>query len=199
MGLENEVKFEVHGFADLKVMLKRLGAEPLGCFFEHNLVLDTPQGLLKAEETLLRLRQAGNSRVLCLKRPPESSGQEGIKVWQEWETEFADWTSMLEILKGLGFTLGFSYEKVRETWRLDSCLICLDLLPFGRFVEIEGPPGDIFACAAKVGLDRDGATTKSYHQINQDRQLSEGRPSDPSFTFSEPERSQLIENQTSLG
>jgi len=199
MGLENEVKFEVHDFADLKVMLKRLGAEPLGSVFEHNLVLDTPHGSLKTEETLLRLRQAGNSKVLCLKRPPERSRHEGIKVWQEWETEFADWASMQEILKGLGFTLGFNYEKVRETWRLDSCLICLDLLPFGRFVEIEGPPGDIFACAAKIGLDRDEALTQTYHQINQDRQIREGRPPDPSFTFSEPERSQLIENQTSMG
>jgi len=199
MGTENEVKFKVRDFAALRDRLDHLQAKPLGTAFERNLVLDTPAGSLRSEGMLLRIRQAGDVSTLCLKSASSREGQGGFKAREEWETGFSDWEAMQEILKALGFTRSFVYEKVRESWRLDGCHICLDLLPFGRFVEIEGPPEELFSCAAGLGLDRHDATAKTYHELNRDRQAREGRSLDPSFTFSEPERSQLIENHKSMG
>jgi adenylate cyclase class 2 len=199
VGTENEVKFEVKGFAALRDRLDQLQAKCLGSAFERNLVLDTPAGSLRSEGKLLRIRQAGDVQTLCLKSGPGREGQEGFKAREEWETGFSDWEAMQEILEGLGFSCSFAYEKVRESWRLDGCHICLDLLPFGRFVEIEGPAEELFACAARLGLDRREATAKTYHELNRDRRGGDGGSLDPSFTFSEPERSQLIENQKSMG
>jgi adenylate cyclase class 2 len=69
--------------------------------------------------------------------------------------------------------------------------VCLDRLPFGRFVEIEGEREAIFRTARELGLDLDSATTETYHALNrQAREQDGGKPSE-SFVFDPEQRARL--------
>jgi len=172
---------------DIGALLPRLeaaGATCCGACFERNEVFDTPERGLRGQDVLLRLRSAGKS-VLTLKRRPEVPTPAGVKVFDEFETEVADPEAMRSILIGLGYLEAFRYEKIRATWRLAHATVCLDRLPFGDFVEIEGAPEAIADCAARLGLDISGASTKTYHQLNREHRAASGLPAEESFIFPE--------------
>jgi adenylate cyclase class 2 len=59
---------------------------------------------------------------------------------------------MHQILGAIGLECVQMYEKRREVFRLSDALICIDQLPYGDFVEIEGPPEAIRAAAAQLQL-----------------------------------------------
>jgi adenylate cyclase class 2 len=194
MGLEVERKYSVDDLDAVRQSLRDRGASWKDRCFEHNVVFDTADRSLKSRGMLLRLRQTGRRGVLCLKRPPaqEAASQEA-KVFEEVESDVEHPEQLQELFRGLGYCDAFRYEKLREQWVLDECLICLDLLPFGRYVEIEGSPEAISRCALQLGLEAERWTTKTYHQLNQERLAEKGLTPDESFVFQEPERSRLIE------
>ena len=76
----------------------------------------------------------------------------------------------------LGFHETLRFEKRRETWRLDHCLVELDQLPvFGQFVEIEGPDeAAIRDVRTRLGLD--GATVEKKTYLVMVRDHLAGRP-----------------------
>ena len=59
---------------------------------------------------------------------------------------------MKHILESLGFREEQVYEKWRETFRLNSTNLCLDTMPYGDFLEIEGQKEDIKELAYRIGL-----------------------------------------------
>ncbi len=193
MALETELKFCKPDFARVRERLRRLGADPLGRAFERNVVLDDAGSSLRSRAMLLRLRQVAGRCVLTYKRPP--AGQHGgaglAKVLEEHETEVADFRAMLEILKGLGFKPILAYEKVREKWRLSGAVVCLDLLPFGEFVEIEADEAEILRLADELGLDPGQACAENYHELNQRHRKAAGLPPQDSFIFPEGEAERL--------
>lgn len=176
--------------ADLLALRQRLGeqgAENLGCRFERNCVFDTPERELRASGILLRLRRAGKN-VLTLKRPPGQMGKADparFKVWEEIETVVVDFDAMRQMLTGLGFVQFFTYEKLRETWRLGECSVCLDRLPFCDCVEIEGTEGTIEACAARLGLDVEQGSAANYHQLHAAYRAARELPPEEGFVFPE--------------
>jgi adenylate cyclase class 2 len=116
------------------------------------------------------------------------------KVWEEYETQIEDVQNMRAILEGLGYFVAFQYEKYRDRWTFHSCEICLDVLPFGQFVEIEGNENTIYKSARLLGLDIREALTKSYYELNQDYRKARGLCAEDSFVFDTVKRSQLIES-----
>lgn len=183
MALEIERKYLDVDHADLRRRLEALGAEPLGRWFESNEVYDDPARRLKAEGTLLRLREKQGRVVLTLKRVPEAPAAAGVKTYEEHETGVADGLALRAILTGLGYVPAFAYEKIREKWRLRGCAICLDTLPYGSFLEIEGPEADIEACAGDLALSPDTASTATYHELNRLHRERNALPPRESFTF----------------
>ncbi|MGM0423734.1 MAG: class IV adenylate cyclase [Thermodesulfobacteriota bacterium] len=197
MALEVELKFQVQDFQRIRDKLQKAKASYLDRYFEQNLVLDTGSKELRQKDMLLRLRKSRRS-VLCLKRRPRSwePWQEGFKVYQEHETELQDPEQMQAILENLGYTPAFRYEKVREKWSLEDCLVCLDLLPFGHFVELEGER--IRECCRLLGLDPDAGSTKTYHELHLEYRQAQGWAAEDSFVFPEAKRKQLIEQNPDL-
>ncbi|MFP4393396.1 MAG: class IV adenylate cyclase [Desulfohalobiaceae bacterium] len=198
MFLEVELKFQVQDFRGIRYKLRKAEASYLDRYFEQNLVLDTSSRELRQKDMLLRLRKARRS-VLCLKRRPKSweSGQHGgCKVYREFETELQDPEQMQAILENLGYAPAFRYEKVREKWSLHGCLVCLDQLPFGQFVELEGE--DILDCAHMLGLDPEAGSAKNYHQLHQEYRQAQGLAAEESFVFPDSKRAQLIEQNPDL-
>jgi adenylate cyclase class 2 len=111
---------------------------------------------------------------------------------EEQETEVADPDACLAILAGLGFGVAFRYEKLREVWTLGGCHICLDTLPFGDFVEIEGPSEAIAAAAGLLGLARCPTSAASYHELRRECLAAQGLPAEDGLLFPKAVKARLM-------
>ncbi|WP_027190207.1 class IV adenylate cyclase [Fundidesulfovibrio putealis] len=190
MAREVEAKFSVDSLAPIRAMLNSIGAVVKNCRFERNAVFDTPTRELRAKGELLRLRQT-DKVVLTWKQPSSHPAPTGVKVMDEVETQVADFEAMREILHGLGYVEALWYEKLREQWRLVDALVCLDVLPFGEFIEIEGEPATIAKAADCLGLDMGKAKALTYHDLYQEHLKRLGLPPQDSFIFSEKDKARL--------
>jgi adenylate cyclase, class 2 len=149
--VETEVKFYLFDIKSLHERILKLGAESQGRFFERNLRFDDARQSLKQKRSLLRLRQDKTS-ILTLKSTP-ADDQGKFKIMTELEVEVSDFDTMHHILEALGFHPEQIYEKWRETFEWNQTKLCLDSMPFGDFIEIEGPEAKIEAAAGRLELD----------------------------------------------
>ena len=158
---EIEVKFYVRS---LPAMLARLGELGAGVtqprVFERNLRFDTPGGDLRQAKRVLRLRQDAAIR-LTYKGPGEVS--EGVLTRTEIELTVDNFEQARAFLEALGYQVSMAYEKYRTTYALGGTLVTLDEMPYGSFVEIEGPDSEgIAAVAGRLGLDWGARINESY-------------------------------------
>lgn len=191
MVLECELKY---AHADLEAVRRRLkaaGGDTSGRYFESNLVFDRPDRSLKAAGILLRLRWRLGQAVLTVKRPPAGEIVSSLKIFEELESTVGDFAAMRAALEALGFAVAFAYEKVREKWKHLGCTVCLDHLPFGDFVEIEGSEAAVPGCASALGLDPATSTKATYHELNLEHRVGQGLAPQESFVFSEAQRASL--------
>ncbi|MHC1701330.1 MAG: class IV adenylate cyclase [Humidesulfovibrio sp.] len=192
MPLEIEVKYLDVDHTALRERLAGLGARCIGRWFESNIVFDDAARSLKAHGTLLRLREKHGRYVLTLKRTVLESASARAKTSDETDTDVADARNMREILAGLGFNPVLCYEKIREKWTILGCEVCLDILPFGNFVEIEGNEEDIDACTEALALPREKASTATYHDLNRQARAANGDTPDESFVFDDAAKARLL-------
>ena len=148
--LETEIKFYLTDLSSIRQRILDLGAESRGRYFESNVRFEAPGQTLKKEKSLLRLRQDQKAKLTYKSTPPESDNQ--FKIMRELEVEVSDFDTMHLILEALGFHHEQVYEKWRETLVLDQTQFCLDNMPYGDFLEIEGPKQDIKNFATQLGL-----------------------------------------------
>lgn len=186
MAFEIELKYLNVDHDRLRNSLKSLGGEFLSRHLERNVVLDDPGRTLFKRSALLRVRQA-DKITMTVKRIPENIVSGKAKVYIEHETEVSDFNETVSALEVLGYLPVFRYEKVREEWMFEKCVICLDLLPFGSFVEIEGTEETILSCADKLGLDYSSACKKTYHELNKAYRAQAGLEADENFVFTPQE------------
>jgi len=130
--LEIEAKFALPSLDPLRLRLLQGEAQrarpPLR---EINVRFDFPDGRLRRNSQVLRLRKDGECR-LTLKAPgPDPEHR------QEIEFGVDDPAAAEALLTGLGLEVFFIYEKIRETFIVEGAHVMLDELPFGFFVEIE--------------------------------------------------------------
>jgi adenylate cyclase, class 2 len=172
---EIEVKFLVRDLAEVTARLESLGgvvaAERV---FEVNLRFDTPEGVLTGMGRVLRLRR--DSRAVMTYKGSAKAGDD-VSARQEIEFQVSDFEAARRLLEALGYQVVVIYEKYRTTYRLDSLLVTLDEMPFGSFVEIEGPDaGSIRAAALALQFDWEARSTASYlglfHQLRAARGLT---------------------------
>jgi adenylate cyclase, class 2 len=161
---EIEVKFYI---SDLPAVQKRL--EDLGGRAVHmrtheiNLRFDTPGGDLLRKLQVLRLRQDSQVR-LTFKGPAQRL--EGTQSREEIEFAVGDFSSAQAFLEALGYQVVLMYEKYRTTYQLDGMEILLDEMPFGSFIEIEGPdPAGIRRLAQMLQLEWEAAAADSYTSL----------------------------------
>ncbi len=195
MALEIEIKYLNVDHDALRRRLHELGGQPLGGGFESNVVYDDPARSLKASGTLLRLREVNSRYTLTLKRAAKVASS-AAKIYEESETEVLNAPALREILAGLGYAPALRYEKIRESWSLLGCEVCLDTLPFGHFAEIEGPEADIAACAQALGLPQADASKATYHELNRQHRVVNALPADDSFVFNDADKARLLARRT---
>jgi adenylate cyclase, class 2 len=158
---EVEAKFAIRDLAKIEQRLKELGAELASPrVLETNLRFDTPDLALSRARQVLRLRQDAGS-VMTFKGPAKIG--EAVSVRQEIEFQVSDFAAARRLLEALGYVVAVIYEKYRTTYHLDDLSITLDEMPFGSFMEIEGPGADsIQKAAADLHLDWDARSSASY-------------------------------------
>lgn len=161
--IEIEVKFLVDDLAALRLRLGDMGATSRGEVLETNYRYDDQAGRLLAARSLLRLRQDRRTR-LTFKRP-RSDGRDQFKVYDEYEVTVDDFEGLHRILNALGFQRVQIYEKRREVFLWRQAQICIDRLPFGDFVEIEGSPDVIRAGAQRLNLPWKRRILANYLQL----------------------------------
>jgi adenylate cyclase, class 2 len=158
---EIEVKFYVSDLSEMLSRLEGLAARPVAeRVHEINLRFDTPDKSLTKQHRVLRLRQDAGA-VITYKGP--SAAGENVSIRQEIEIQVNDFESARHLLEALGYQVSVTYEKYRATYEAGDVLVTLDEMPFGSFLEIEGPGEDsIRTAAAALRLNWDARSTASY-------------------------------------
>ncbi len=158
---EIEVKCLIDDLAAMRQRLVALGATcTTPRTYEENLLFDTPDAQLRHQGCLLRLRRDRRNH----KEPPAHHDLD-FKIMHEYEVEVSDFAQMQTILEKLGFTPALRLEKYRETLTYQRVEIVLDEVPFGTFMEIEGPRDAIRDIVTALGLDFAARLVSSYAEI----------------------------------
>lgn len=137
MSIEIEKKYRLTAdrSAEIERELKDLGAIFVREDFEVNTIYAGEA--LERRGGIIRIRTTEGRAVLTFKRRLENEADAKHQV--EHETEISDANAGERILNELGLSAKLLYEKKRMTWKFRRAEIVLDELPFGLFMEIEGP------------------------------------------------------------
>lgn len=160
---EIEVKFFLEDPASVRRRLMEIGCSVAGRVFESNIRFEDSGHSLIRRQSLLRLRQDTTTTLTYKSRAAISSDQ--FKIHREFEVEVSDFNAMTHILEALGYHREQVYEKYRETFAQGNTTVCMDTLPFGNFLEIEGEGEDIRAMAAGLGLQWKKRILENYLSI----------------------------------
>lgn len=165
---ETEAKFYVRDLWKIERALRDLGAQLVQPrVLETNIRFDLPDGRLRSERRVLRLRRDTESRLTY---KGASTNEQGVLSRTEIEFVVEDFEKAKGFLEALGYGAIFRYEKYRTTYIMQPTEgrlhIMLDELPYGDFVEIEGETVEsIRSLADQLYLNWDTAIATSYHAL----------------------------------
>ena len=170
MSVEIEIKLKVDHLAPVRDRLRAIGAQLAGEAMETNVFFDTPDRALLASDCGLRLRHSRNfatkqEKFVVTYKGPRGEGQ--VKKREEIEVAVDNADAAEQMMERLGYVRQLSFEKRRETWKLDKSTVELDSLPeLGSFVEIECPSeAEVMKIREKLGLANVPAVTPTYADL----------------------------------
>jgi adenylate cyclase class 2 len=161
--IEREIKLLFPSPAEARAAVLAAGATPLrDRRLQNDCLLDTPDMRLRHQRSALRVRIESGRSVLTFKGPPQAAA---MKVRDEIETDVGDGPLLLTLLERLGFHPWFRYQKYREEFSIDQCIVAIDETPLGTFVEIEGHERGIVTIAGALGRGPADYLIQSYHAL----------------------------------
>lgn len=190
--VETEVKIPFAGDPQqARALIERHGyavSEPRT--LESDQLFDHAGAELKAADQLLRLRRSGARSTVTYKGP---AARERYKSREEIEFDVSDASNFELVLKRLGYTPGFRYEKYRtkfagahEPGIMTPGVITIDETPIGVFLELEGPRDWIDSTALRLGLSPSEYCTASYAALYREYLRShQGAPANMVFNASD--------------
>ena len=161
--LEIEVKFFLSDLKTARERIRALGANSAGRCFETNIRFEDQTNSLIEKKSLLRLRQ-DTKTTLTFKCEPEVKDV-NYKIFKELEVEVSDFAVMGQILESLGYHREQIYEKWRDSYTLQGAVCCIDEMPFGSFLEIEGNKKEIKEIAIKIGMQWEKRILLNYFEV----------------------------------
>ncbi|MFA6754148.1 MAG: CYTH domain-containing protein [Bacilli bacterium] len=126
---------------------------------------------LSFEKTYGFFKPDGNSNVFPRIKVIDSEITMGVKVKKgeskyfernEIEMKIEDLQTGIDFFKALGFTDIVIFEKKRKKLLTDSVELCLDQLPFGYFLEIEGEKKEIEKVLKKLAWNKKPRINDAY-------------------------------------
>jgi adenylate cyclase class 2 len=161
---EIEAKFYVRDLGKIEARLQSLEARLIQKrVLETNIRFDLPDGGLRSEGQVLRLRQDTEARLTY---KGASKSEQGVVNRTEIDFVVEDFNKAKNFLEALDYQKMLQYNKYRTTYELEHCHIMLDELPYGNFIEIEGENiATIHSMANKLELDIQAAISASYSAL----------------------------------
>ncbi|HME32017.1 MAG TPA: class IV adenylate cyclase [Terriglobales bacterium] len=179
---EVEIKFLVPDLKALGRKLRELGfCEQTPSTHEVNTLYDLPGQKLRRKGELLRLRDYGGKWRLTHKAKVKLGRH---KSRGELETGVSEGHQMDAILRALGYSPVFVYEKFRAEWSDGVGQVVLDRTPIGNLAEIEGKSRWIDRIARELGVTPADYITKSYAELFFEWKRNTGSKAE-NMTFSE--------------
>jgi adenylate cyclase, class 2 len=164
--VEIEVKFHISDIVRMRERLADMGAVRGINARETNIRFEDRQNGLYRQKALLRLRKADKTTLTFKSKPPGGSDpNRQFKILNELEVVVDNFDVMHRILDALGFHAEQIYEKNRETWALGQTRFCLDQMPYGTFMEIEGEPEAIRQAAGLLELEWPDRILRNYLEM----------------------------------
>jgi adenylate cyclase, class 2 len=161
--LEREIKLRFESAEAAREAVLATGATPVhGRRLQEDCLLDTVNDDLRRRRSALRVRMDGGRSLLTFKGPVQPAL---VKVREELETVVGDGTLLLRLLEELGYHVWFRYQKYREEFALDDCIVAIDETPVGVFVEIEGGDRGIAHMAQALGRGPADYLLESYRGL----------------------------------
>jgi adenylate cyclase class 2 len=171
---EIEIKFRVDDIRALDRRLRQSGFHLVTRrTHEMNTLYDVRGQLLRKRGELLRLRKYGTEWVLTHKAKGKT-GRHKTRV--ENETKVTDGAKMEAILRALGFSPTFRYEKFRAEWSDGKGHVVVDQTPISDFGEIEGPSRWIDRTAKRLQIPRNNYITATYSELFSQWKKQTGSP-----------------------
>jgi len=182
--VEIEVKFPVADVTDLERRLESSGFRKVTPrTFERNVLYDTRDRKLRAQQAILRIRRYGDRWVVthkCLPQDHDPAARHKHRI--ETETEVADGEAIGTIFTQLGYEPAFAYEKFRSEYADQTGHCVIDETPIGVYAELEGPAEWIDSIGRKLGIDPGAFLTLSYGRLfDQWRQETGSSAADLTF------------------
>ena len=89
---------------------------------------------------------------------------DGVKDREEIECKIEPPQKMEQILRELGYSVTFRYQKYRTIYKIErvNVELFLDETPIGNYLEIEGEIESIHQIAERLGFERNAYITESY-------------------------------------
>jgi len=171
---ETEVKFLIADVGIIREKIISLGAVSGGNFFETNIRFDDKNKSLFKNKSLLRLRKDAKTTLTFKSKPPFFENQ--FKIMKELEVEVSDFSIAVKLLESLGFIKEQIYEKWRETLTIGNTSFCIDKMPYGDFLEIEGQKEEIIKYSSLLGLDWERRILLNYIELFDKLKKSLGLP-----------------------
>lgn len=173
--MEIEVKVPVEDLHAIVQKAEGLGYERVRPrHFEANTLFDFRDRSLSYAGCLLRVRETADGALITFKG--KVVDDERFKVRPEVETRCESGPSMRAILENIGLKAFFRYEKFREEFQAPGALLCLDEMPFGNFLELEGFPQGIEDLAQKLDLAPETFIRRSYADLYGEHCRKLGEP-----------------------
>jgi adenylate cyclase class 2 len=162
--LEIEIKIRVKDIKSFLIKVQEKGAVlKKDRYLEENILYDFPSKLLYKKQHAIRLRKIKKKHFITFKGSPQKSRK--FKMREEFETEVKNGKQMKKILKSLGLISIFEYKKFRTVYKKKKLKICLDELPIGNFIELEGERNDIVKFAEELGYSKKDFIKLDYIQL----------------------------------
>ena len=181
---EIEVKFYIHNLPAIQNKLIAASADLIQerCL-EVNLRFDQQDHGLSKDQRVLRLRK-DTQNILTYKGPAEMG--KNVSIRQEIEVLVDDFDTTRRLLEGLGYQVYMTYEKYRAMYRYKKVIVTLDELPYGNFIEIEGPDArTIQQTAVRLGLNWKDRVTTSYIYLFEELKKSHPELDGRNLTFAD--------------
>jgi adenylate cyclase class 2 len=162
---EIEVKILGIDSDDIRAKLAEFGAEKTFDGLLRVRYFDTPDGEIRKNGDLLRVRDYDGKKVEITHKTNKRI-ENGFKIFDEQNVEAEDFEETTKMFKELGFVVTTYYEKKRAVFKLDSAEIVIDEYPkIPPFLEIEAEDEQVIEdFIEKLGLKDN---ERSSHTINE--------------------------------
>jgi adenylate cyclase class 2 len=163
VAIEREVKLRFRDPDEARRAIVATGATPLrGRRLQEDALLDTADEQLRRKRCVLRVRTENGKSLMTFKGPVQPAS---MKVREEHETVVADGEVLLRVFDELGLRVWFRYQKYREEFAAEDCVIAVDETPIGTYVEIEGGEEAILAMTTALGRAPADFLLDSYRSL----------------------------------